>query len=105
MVRTSETSGNEDFVKLAAPSRHPVLLGSRIFRILRTGSRQQDRLHRKRRSIHLDAAKSSAGGDIADGIHYYRNPAVQRRGASMESHSSLPLPDSRRLLCLFKING
>ena len=56
MVRPPQASGDEDFDKLAAYSRHPFLVGSSIPRVLRTGTCKQNRICRERRSVQPDAA-------------------------------------------------
>ena len=103
MVRTPETSGNEDFFKLAAYRHHPFLMGSRILRILCPGSGEQDRIYRKRRSVQPHAAENNPGSDIPYSLHYPRDCDVQGPAIAMEPFCSFPMPNFGRIFRVFEI--
>ena len=94
MVRSSETSGNEDFIKLAADRGHPLFMGSGIPRVLRTGSGKQNRIHRQRGAFQPDAAEGHPGSDIAYSVYGNRDLNVQEPGTPVEPFCSVFLPDS-----------
>ena len=104
MVRTPQASGDEDIFKLAAHRSNTFLLGSRILRILRTGTCQQNRVHRQRRSVQPDAAQGDPGGNITHGIHTCCNGYVQRSGPTMEPFRRILLPDHGCILRLSEVN-
>ena len=101
MVRSSETSGNEDIIELASYHRNTFLMGSSIPGILRSGSCKQDRIHRQRRSVQPHAAQSDSGSDLSDGIYGNRDTDVQRTGTSMEPFCRILLPDYG---CIFRFS-
>ena len=68
-------------------------MGCRFLRILRAGSGKQNRLRRKWRTVHLNAAQSDSGGNIPDGIHHNGNDDVQRPGTAVEPFCCFLLPD------------
>ena len=92
LVRTSEAAGDENLIRLASHRSDPLLMGSRIPRILRPGSGQQNRFRRKRRSFQSDAAENHPGGDFTDSIHSTCHCNVQGTEPSMESFRGIFLP-------------
>ena len=105
MVRASEAAGDENILQLAADSRHPVLMGRCILRILRPGPRKQDRIHRQWRAVQPDAAESDPGSHIIDGIYRHRHSAVQEPGPGMEPLRGILLPHPGSILRIPQIDA
>ena len=105
MVWSSQTSGDEDIIQLAADSDHTLLMGCGFFRILCPSAGKQNRIHRKRRSFQPHAVEDHTGGDFADGIHHSGNRNVQGTAFAMEPSGCILLPDNGCILRIFEINS
>ena len=103
VVRPSEASGDEDFHKLATHTCNTLLMVSGIPRILRTGSGQQDRLHRKRRPVQPYAAEDNPGSDISYCIHRSGDRHVQGAVASVEPFCGILMPHNGSILCISEV--
>ena len=104
MVRPPETQRDENLEQLAPHHRHPVFMGNSPLRIHSPGARQQDRLHRQRRSVQHHATQGHPRSDIADSLHTHGNRHVQRTGPAMEPFRRIRMHHSGRFLRLLEIN-
>ena len=100
MVWTSEIAGNENQHELAVDSRHSVLLGHRLARIYVPSTGQPDRIPRKRRPVHLGAAKSDSGGYFTGSLYRYRHVHVQERVISVESCGGVRVLGAGGIFCV-----
>lgn len=103
LVRPSEAPADEYLHIMAPHRRHRLLMVHRLLRILPHGTRQQSRLHRKRRTLHTDAAESDTGSHILDRVHSHCRIPVSGRRAPLEPYRSLPLPHPRSILRILGI--
>ena len=92
MVRTPEAPGDEDLNQLAPYRSHTILLGSSVFRILRTGAGKQNRLCRERWSVQPHAAEDHPGSHLPDGIYGHGNRDVQGTDTPVEPFCGFLLP-------------
>ena len=88
---------------MASYNGNSILLGTGFFRILCTGSCQQDRFYREWRPFYTYAAESHPGGDFTYGIHCNSDTYVQRRRTAVEPSGSIPLPDTCSFFHFFEI--
>ena len=98
LVRTSETSGNENIFRLAAYSRDIILVGSRFSGVLCPSTSQQNRIHRERRTVQSYATQDNPGGNITDSIYRTCYGDVQGTDVAMEPFRSILLPDYGSIL-------
>ena len=103
MVWPPQTSGDEDFIKLATYPGNPLFLGSSILRVLRPGTGKQNRIRRKRRSFQPYAAESCARSDFFNSFHSNCHCNVQGTVTPVEPFCSVFLPDFSSFLRISEI--
>ena len=103
MVRTPQTASQRHVCQLASVSRHSILVGYRLLRVLLSGTSQPHRLYRQRRTFLPRPTEGDTGMCVAHRLHHPCQHHVSAREPPLEPRRRLPLPRRRRLFCLHEM--